>query len=381
MEHNAGYPPNAGPSYGGAPFGQQPYGQAPYGGAPGGQPFRRQPPARRQGLLERVKRSPAGSRQLLYLGGVFGIAILGHFALSKLYVYLVSNIGTLKTLYLEELSFSYLLEMAYTLFAVGLPFLAAWILLRRREPFKNVTISYGRGYDAYQSFMLVFAALGLCLIGNMVTNWLAAAADAVGLGFNSYYAAIEDTDIPTNLTETVLLVLHTAVLPALVEEFAFRGVVLQSLRRYGDWFAIVSTSLIFGLMHGTMTQAPFAVIAGLALGYTAVVTGSLKAGILVHFLNNGISVVLLLISGRYSETVQWMTSALIMYGMIAVGAAAFLFFILRNRYWRRLRPAKVPVRRPALFFLLSPPMLFALMLLIWRTLTDIKVVADVFGTF
>ena len=36
----------------------------------------------------------------------------------------------------------------------------------------------------------------------------------------------------------IVSVLTTALLPALLEEFAFRGVILGSLRRFGDGFAV-----------------------------------------------------------------------------------------------------------------------------------------------
>lgn len=70
-----------------------------------------------------------------------------------------------------------------------------------------------------------------------------------------------------------------------------RGVVMQPLRKYGDWFAILTSAFVFALMHGNLVQAPFAFIAGIGLGYAVIASGSLWTGILIHLLNNSISVI------------------------------------------------------------------------------------------
>ncbi|MDR2646924.1 MAG: CPBP family intramembrane metalloprotease [Oscillospiraceae bacterium] len=80
--------------------------------------------------------------------------------------------------------------------------------------------------------------------------------------------------------------------PAVAEEVLMRGVVMQTLRRFGDMFAIAASALLFGLMHQNLVQIPFAFCVGLALGYAVVRTGSLWTGILLHLWVNGASVLL-----------------------------------------------------------------------------------------
>ena len=91
--------------------------------------------------------------------------------------------------------------------------------------------------------------LTLCMmLGSMsgyVPGWFAAFADSVGLGFNSYYQALEGLDTPEDGAGLLLFFLRTALVPAFVEELCFRGVILQPLRRFGDWFAIFTSALLF----------------------------------------------------------------------------------------------------------------------------------------
>ncbi len=89
-----------------------------------------------------------------------------------------------------------------------------------------------------------------------------------------------------SLLQNILYVIATAIVPAFAEEFAFRGVVMGTLRKYGDTFAIIATSVLFGAMHGNISQIPFAFILGLVFAYVDCITGSIIPSIIIHFINN-----------------------------------------------------------------------------------------------
>ena len=67
--------------------------------------------------------------------------------------------------------------------------------------------------------------------------------------------------------------------------------ILQSLRKYGNWFAILSSAFAFGIFHGTPTQIPFAFLCGLFIGYAVIATESIWTGVIIHAIVNGISCV------------------------------------------------------------------------------------------
>lgn len=99
-----------------------------------------------------------------------------------------------------------------------------------------------------------------------------------------------------NPMEFLLFAVSVSVIPALVEEFAFRGIVMGKLRKYGDSFAVFFSAILFGMMHGNIAQIPFAFIVGLILGFTTVKTNSLLPAIIIHFFNNFLSVLFTAIS-------------------------------------------------------------------------------------
>jgi hypothetical protein len=77
---------------------------------------------------------------------------------------------------------------------------------------------------------------------------------------------------------------------------------MRKLEPYGANFAIVVSSLLFGLYHLILFQAVFAFLVGIVLAYTAG-RFSLKWAMLLHMLNNGVAV-LSIVGGSDVATVM-----------------------------------------------------------------------------
>jgi membrane protease YdiL (CAAX protease family) len=81
-------------------------------------------------------------------------------------------------------------------------------------------------------------------------------------------------------------VLYLVLLGPIFEEIMFRGAILRALQPYGENFAIVVSSLLFGAYHLFLFQGIFAFFVGLVLAYCTL-RFSLKWSMLLHMLNNG----------------------------------------------------------------------------------------------
>lgn len=82
-----------------------------------------------------------------------------------------------------------------------------------------------------------------------------------------------------------------AVLPAICEETLFRGFIFTALDKEKKPIrAIVLSGILFGLMHMDMVKLLPISLLGIAMAYTVYKTGSIAASMLIHFMNNSISV-------------------------------------------------------------------------------------------
>lgn len=94
-----------------------------------------------------------------------------------------------------------------------------------------------------------------------------------------------------------------AVIPAISEEFLFRGFLLSGLARSGGkWMAIVTAGVIFGVFHFLMDKIPITALMGILLGYLCWQSGSLWPGILAHIMHNAS----LMILSRVPGAMDWL---------------------------------------------------------------------------
>lgn len=84
----------------------------------------------------------------------------------------------------------------------------------------------------------------------------------------------------------VVMTVVVTLMTGLVEEFAFRGLLLTALRKYGDTFAVVVSSALFGLLHRNPVSVFSAFLLGLVMGYAVIITNSMWTSVIIHTLNN-----------------------------------------------------------------------------------------------
>ena len=140
---------------------------------------------------------------------------------------------------------------------------------------------------------------------------------------------------------TLLLVI--AVVPAICEELAFRGFILSGLRHLGHrWWAIMLSSLFFGVAHGIVQQSFSATLIGMIIGYVAVQSGSLLVCILFHVTHNSLAILSQTLLLQYAPHVpgsEWLfelTDAGIVYSWPLVGVS--LVMALGVVQWFRMLP-------------------------------------------
>lgn len=164
---------------------------------------------------------------------------------------------------------------------------------------------------------MYFIGVAFCAFANIATSAASQFFSSFGIDYN-----VSSGETPKGFFGFLLCFLSTALVPALVEEFAMRGLVLGSLRKYGDGFAVLVSSILFGLMHGNFEQMPFAFLVGLALGFIAVKTNSLLLAMAVHATNNFVSVIFDFMPSGISQTAQNIIYAVFLLICLTLGILA-----------------------------------------------------------
>lgn len=165
--------------------------------------------------------------------------------------------------------------------------------------------------------------MGFCAFANIATSYAGQIFESFGFNYS-----VDTGDPPAGLFGFLLSVIGTSFVPGLVEEFACRGIMFGVLKKYGDAFAIITTAVIFGLMHGNFVQIPFAFLVGLALGVIRVKTGSMLVCFGVHAANNLVSVLFEYFGANLSVSAQ--NIIYMVFLMISMLTALVGILILKN---------------------------------------------------
>ena len=130
----------------------------------------------------------------------------------------------------------------------------------------------------------IIAAAGACIFGNMLL---------------SFSGLLENDDAFQMVNEAILgsevwlQILVAVILAPLTEELLFRGVVYKRIdRAYGFWPAAIISSLLFGALHGNLSQFIYASALGMLFAYAYYKSGKLSVCIIMHLAANAVSLLL-----------------------------------------------------------------------------------------
>lgn len=222
------------------------------------------------------------------------------------------------------------------------------------------------------SLLFAVGGAGLCLAANYPAMWIGNLVEGAGMSSGSNTPAA----VPDPLS-AVLYVVSVAVLPPLFEEFAFRGVMLSALRRHGDAFALIVSSVLFGMMHMNVGGIPFAILCGFVMGYVYLRTGNIWINVAIHFLNNAQAVAGELLYQYAPEATAGLVTDLMFYGVMALGLIAIVLLLVRRKVTFRFSGgpkkgigAAIPASSKLAAFATSPLTLLILAVCLYFTVSS-----------
>ena len=126
----------------------------------------------------------------------------------------------------------------------------------------------------FMLFALLFMFFGSCGINYLMFSLFPESNAAVNYEVSGGFAG------------GLYLVLTMAVIPAITEEFLFRGVIAAEYENYGVPAAVFMSSLTFAMLHFSFARLPVYLFCGFVLAIVLYTTKSVFAAMLVHMLNN-----------------------------------------------------------------------------------------------
>jgi hypothetical protein len=122
------------------------------------------------------------------------------------------------------------------------------------------------------------------------------------------------------------------ILPAIAEEALFRGVIMNGLREFGSFFAIILSGVLFALIHGNYAQIILQFLLGCVIAFVVLINENYFMGIVMHFANNLFAALIGLVSGILSaiSPLLWnlFEGLSIMAGLIMVCVAVCYYYRL-----------------------------------------------------
>lgn len=148
------------------------------------------------------------------------------------------------------------------------------------------------------------------------------------LGLN--YDIVDKMNIYSNTSviSSILFFIYIAVLPAIFEELYIRKTVLKFSQKYGNTFAIVSSAILFAVIHLNISQSLFAFIMGVILAVIAIYSNSIIPTGIIHFLNNGYAALTMIFANN--GVVLAVINVIYLF-MIIAGIVLIIVGIIKNR--------------------------------------------------
>ena len=174
----------------------------------------------------------------------------------------------------------YLTVMALEIACIGIP--AVFFCILRGNDYKGrLNIKLMRARHTTLSFYALILIISGSIALSIFLYWLMPETFAA-----SASAGLRGSLESTGMTDTVYAALAFGVLPAILEEFLFRGVVMAEYSPYGGTVAVIFSTLLFSLMHFTPVRLPIYLFTGTVLGMTVGATRSVISTSLIHAVYN-----------------------------------------------------------------------------------------------
>lgn len=95
-----------------------------------------------------------------------------------------------------------------------------------------------------------------------------------------------DFTLPDEKSYLILFLMYVCFVGPVLEEIIFRGFILKSMQKYGNFTAIIVSAILFSMFHLNLVQFINPVLMGIMLAFMAIKSKSVFPSIVAHIFNN-----------------------------------------------------------------------------------------------
>lgn len=174
------------------------------------------------------------------------------------------------------------LSTAFYLLSFLLPLGVGLYILRKESRTRLDYLTIDRE-GVGKTLPLIAPTLSVIMLISFITSFL----------IYRFTGRVNNVDVGDSL---ILALISQAVLPAVLEEALFRYLPLRMLAPHSRRGAVLVSAFFFALVHQDLFTIPYAFIAGVIFMAIDIATDSVIPSVIIHFINNAVSVFLLIYS-------------------------------------------------------------------------------------
>ena len=173
---------------------------------------------------------------------------------------------------------------------------------------------------------------------------------------------------PETLFGAVLYFVTIVIMPAFIEEYIFRYIMLNALKKYGHVFAIITTAVLFGFLHARTSAFFYATAIGFFSAYIAIKTKSIWFSIILHAVVNANSFIFQYIAVQPFTDFVYNMIYFIFINVISIIALIYLIIlIIKKKNLKLSSPVNyihIENRRKIVFFFNAASVIFFILVIL-----------------
>lgn len=154
--------------------------------------------------------------------------------------------------------------------ALAICTLIIYLLAMRRSHLRHVFSKPSHGTFAIALPIIISAGL----LGSFLTGLFSNGIQFFGIVLSESFIYTIDSSVTDTIFRICLMLFFVAM-----QEILFHGVILFSLRKFGDGFAIIASSIVFSLFQNGIPEIISSFILGIVIAYFVVRSGSIYVAI------------------------------------------------------------------------------------------------------